>query len=175
MRDKKRLLANVGGIIVVLLVLAYVGNRPGHIPPYDANLTRLAETERQGYCAGEVGWETSFAGDAARAAACRAERPELSGRVNMAATVRGFCQAILDQGWDGYMDACLGIIADQQLWPTYDGSLTDQWNRARPYPNSALGGTSETPDGSRTGGRTSGGRSGDPGRSDYVYPYGGGP
>jgi hypothetical protein len=173
MRDKKRLLAHIGGVVVVVLVLAYIGNRPGHIPMYDANLTRLAETERQGYCAGEVGWKTSFVGDADQAAACRAEHTEQSGRVSVAATLNGFCQAILDQGWDGYMEDCLGIMADNQYWPTYDGSLTDQWNRARPYPSTGLSGSTEAPDGSRTGGRSDGGRSDTPARPGGYPTYGG--
>ena len=174
MRNKKRLLANIGGAAVVLLVLAYAGNRPGHIPPYDANLVRIVETERQGYCAGLVGWKTEFAGSKDQAAACRTEHRELSGRVNMATSVRGFCQAILDQGWNGYMDSCLSILTENQYWPTYDGALTNQWNRARPYPNSALGGASDQTDSSRTGGRSGGGRSDVPSRADHSY-YGGAP
>ena len=174
MRNKKRLLANLGGLAVVVVMLAYAGNRPGHIPPYDANLTRLAETERQGYCAGEVGWKTEFAGSADQAAACRADHPEQSGRVSMAATARGFCQAVLNQGWNGFMEECLDILRENQYWPTYDGALTNQWNRARPYPNSALGGASDQTDSSRTGGRSGGGRSGVPSRADHSY-YGGTP
>jgi len=93
----------------------------------------------------------------------------------MAATVRGFCQAILDQGWEGYMDACLAIMSQNQYWPTYDGALTDQWNRARPYPTTSLSGPGEEPDSSRTGGRSEGGRPGDTNSRPGYGDYGGSP
>jgi hypothetical protein len=167
MKNKKRLLANIGGLLVVCAVIAYIGNRPGHIPPYDANLVRIVETERQGYCAGVVGWQTGLEGDADRAAECRGLHPEKSGEVSYRAAARGFCEAIVEEGWEGWVEQCLGILADELLWPTYDGSITDQWNRARPYPNSALSGANDKTDDSRTGGRSGGSRTTDPGRQYY--------
>lgn len=161
MKNKKRLLANIGGIIVMLLMVAYIANKPGHIPPYDANLVRLAETQRQGYCAGMVFWKTSGDGSAGQAATCRQETKNKSGEVNLNAAETGFCQAIVDAGWEGGVYSCLDILHGQQLWPTYNGSITDQWNRARPYPKSAISGAGEDQDNSRTGGRSPGaGRSG---------------
>lgn len=174
MRNKKRLAANIGGVIVVLLVLAYVGNRPGHIPMYDANLVRLAETERQGYCAGVVFWKTQGSGSPDQARACREEHPEESGRVNLLAAETGFCRAIVESGWEGYVGSCLVILSENQYWPTYDGGITAEWNRARPYPSTGLTGIGDESDGSRTGGRSGGSRSGGPDRSDYSY-YGGTP
>lgn len=176
MRNRKRIAAHVAGIAVILLVLAYAARPSPHVPPYDANLVRLAETERQGYCAGVTFWKTQGTGDAARARTCRKEHPEQSGRVNMIATERGFCQGIVDSGWvDGYVTDCVGILRDNQLWPTLDGGLTDQWNRARPYPNTAIGGGSDKgSDDSRTGDRPGSPGHGGPGRSDYDYSYPGG-
>lgn len=165
--NKKRLAANVGGVLVVLLVLAYVGNRPGHQSPYDANLVRLAETERQGYCGGLTFWKTQGEGDAQVAKTCRPEHPERSGRVNLVATETGFCQAVVDSGWEGYVGSCLVILHDNQYWPTYDGGITNQWNRARPYPSAILEGVGGGDDGSRTGGRSGGERTDPSSRSDY--------
>lgn len=172
MRNKKRLLANAGGVIACLMVLGYITNRPGHIPPYDANLVRLVETERQGYCSGLTFWKTSGEGNAGQASQCRSEYREKSGEVNLPVAIRGFCEAIVESGWEGYVTLCAQLIADQQLWPTYDGSITDQWNRARPYPYSPLGGSPGSTDGSRTGDRGAGMDHGGPSRVDNYYPGG---
>ena len=169
MRNKKRIAANVAGIAVVLLVVAYAARPSPHVPPYDANLVRLAETERQGYCAGVTFWQTGGGdGDADLAKECRKEHPKESGRVNLVATERGFCRAIVDEGWEGTVSTCLDIMGTYQYWPTFDGAITDQWNRARPYPSTAIGGTSEQDD-SRTGGRPGGPGHSAPSRSDSDY------
>ncbi len=176
MRNKKRIAAHVASIAVVALVVVYAARPSPHVPPYDANLVRLAETERQGYCAGVTFWETQGVGDAEVARACRGEHREQSGRVNMAAAERGFCQGIVDQGWVGGVIDCLDILHSYQYWPTFNGSITDQWNRARPYPSTAIGGATDQSDTSRTGGRP--GSSGHPGpsrSSDYEYYPGGMP
>ena len=176
MRNRKRTLAHVAGVAVVVLVVAYAARPSPHVPPYDANLVRLAETERQGYCAGVTFWKTQGGGSANQARACREEHREQSGRVNMIAAERGFCQGIVDQGWmEGDVPMCVDTLRSYQYWPTLDGSITDQWNRARPYPSTAIGGTSEEPDGSRTGGRPGGPGHPAPSRSDYEdYYYPGG-
>ena len=178
MKDKKRALAHAAGIAVMLLVVAYIVHSPGHIPPYDANLVQLADTERQGYCSGVTFWRTSGQGDAGRARACRAEyRDDKSGRISMVAAERGFCQGIVDEGWDGGSAAvCVEILRSYQYWPTLDGSITDQWNRARPYPGTIIDtGTSDSRDDSRTGGRPGSPGHAGPSRSDYEdYYYGGG-
>ena len=178
MKINKRIAGNVAGIVVVLLVIGYAARPSPHVPPYDANLVQLAETERQGYCAGVTYWGTEGAGSAERAKACRVKHREQSGEVNMAATERGFCQGIIDSGWtDGYVTDCVGILRSNQLWPTLDGSLTDQWNRARPYQSTAIGGGTEESDESRTGDRSGTSGHGGPSRSDEYngYPYGGTP
>lgn len=173
MRPSKRLFAHIGGVVVVLLMLGYITHRPGHIPPYDANLVRLVETERQGYCSGLVFWRTSGEGGSSAASDCRKEHREKSGEVNFPVAARGFCEAIVESGWEGYTESCLAILSDQQLWPTYVGGITDQWNRARPYPNSPISGPSGASDGSRTGDRSGGAGHGGPSRADNYnggYP-----
>lgn len=145
---------HAAGALVVLLVVAYVVRPSPHVPLYDANLVRLAETERQGYCSGVTFWRTQGEGDADLAKECRRAHPEESGAVNLAATERGFCRGIVDQGWTGTVSDCVGILGQYQYWPTLDGSITDQWNRARPYPRPAITGAESPDDESRTGGRT---------------------
>lgn len=155
--SRKRALAHAAGLATVALVVVYAAHRPGHIPPYDANLVRLAETELQGYCAGETFWKTGGGGDRGMAADCRdRERDARSSEINLLAAERAFCQAIVNQGWEGTVSSCLVILSDNKYWPTYDGSISDQWNRARPYPRPAIGGAGKPSDGSRTGGRPSG-------------------
>ena len=150
-----RSLLGLVGVATVVLTLLYVTKQPGHVPLYDANLVRLAESDLQGYCAGKVLWQTGEYGDARRARGCRDDLAEQrSNEPNPAVAVRAFCQAIVDEGWDGVVSDCLGIMADGQLWPTYDGSMTDQWNRARPYPQVVFGTITTTQrDDSRTGDR----------------------
>ena len=149
----KRWLAQAVGVAVMLLAVAYVARPVGHVPPYDANLLRLAESKLQGYCAGETFWQVQT-GDAALAAGCRKKRAdEMTDVSNLAAVQPAFCQAIVVAGWEGDVPSCLGIMASYKYWPTYDGTLTDQWNRARPYPQPAISGDTDE-GGSRTGGRS---------------------
>ena len=158
---------SLAGVLVIVLAIAYVAQPTGHIPLYDANLVRLAETQLQGYCAGETFWKTQGAGDAAKARECRAERAgDSSSKIDLTQVESAFCRAIVQSGWEGSETDCLGIMATYQYWPTYDGSITDQWNRARPYPRSALQGAGPgRGDDSRTGGH------GGPGRTDVPQRY----
>lgn len=176
MRNRKRIAAHVAGVAIVLVVVGYAADRPGHIPPYDANLVRLVETERQGYCAGVTFWKTQGNGEAGQARACRKEHQEQSGRINMVAAERGFCQGIVDSGWlEGGVADCLSILGSYQYWPTYDGSISSDWNRARPYPRPALSTGATQDDGSRTGGRGGGPGRDSPSRPGYDYYDGGTP
>lgn len=174
----KRPAAYALGGLVVLLSLVYVARPAGHQPPYDANLVRLAESELEGFCAGEAFWRSGGTGlgDPALASECRSR---LAGRKsaepNLGAVSRAFCLAIVIEGWEGTVPDCVEILAQARYWPTYDGGLTDQWNRARPYPRPVIssgggGGGSD----SRTGGREDAPtRPGGPTIDDYGYPYGG--
>lgn len=145
------------GIAVIIGALIYVGRPVGHLPPYDASLVRLAESKLQGYCAGETFWNSGGnpEGQAPAAAKCRSVRAgTMSDKPNLQAVLPAFCEAIIDKGWPGFIEDCLEIIAVNQYWPTYDGGITNSWNRARPYPVSALPASQESePDDSRTGGR----------------------
>ena len=121
--------------------LWYVARPAGHVPLYDANLVRLAESDLQGYCAGTTLWDTGGAGDAAAAARCRSSEAAKtrSNSPNASAVPRAFCQALVDKGWrEGTIRVCLEVLVTNKYWPTYDGSISDQWNRARPYPLKVL-------------------------------------
>jgi hypothetical protein len=150
-----RKLLGLMGIVVLLGAGVYVGRPAGHIPPYDANLVRLAETELEGYCSGRTFWQTQGYGNAEQAALCREEyagqypdTPNL-GRVQLA-----FCLALTHVGYQGGVDTCMAIVRTNQYWPTYDGRISAAWNRARPYPlREGLTGEQEETDGSRTGER----------------------
>lgn len=157
----RRKLLSAFGVLVMLLSIGYVARPVGHVALYDANLVRLAETGLEGYCAGIVFWSSQGTGDAAAAADCRATTTGKSTKVDVSTVERPFCRAIVESGWEGDVATCLDIMAGAKYWPTYDGSITDQWNRARPYPRSELQGIGE-PDGSRTGGRSGASRDGNP-------------
>ena len=150
---KRQLLMAVGAVAVVL-GLVYVARPAGHVPPYDANLVRLAESDLQGYCTGEAFWKSGGMGDARLASECRSrlggKRPD---EPNLTAVIPSFCSAIVDQGWEGTRADCVEIMVANQYWPTYGGSITNQWNRARPYPRAAIVPSGPKSDGSRTGDR----------------------
>lgn len=151
--NKRRLLAAVG-LATVALAVAYVARPVGHIPLYDANLIRLAESSLQGYCAGETFWQSAGEGSAEMASACRDRLADRRSNVPAVGAVPGaFCQAIVDQGWEGDRAACAEILTGQKLWPTYDGGITDQWNRARKYPGHVIPSGPGRTDDSRTGDR----------------------
>ena len=167
--NKPRLLFSFIGISTIVLSLVYISLPVGHIPPYDANLIRLAESELQGYCAGETFWKTGGAGNGSEAASCRATRGKtMSDASNLQVVPEAFCRAIVDAGWqEGTNADCRGILSSSQLWPTYDGALSDQWNRARPYPGSIIILTpGSSGDSSRTGGHQGNDR-GDAGMRGY--------
>lgn len=146
-----RKILGVLGIMIIVLSIIYIARPAGHIPPYDANLVRLAETELQGYCSGKVFWNTSGNGDADSANRCRIDLANIySNEINLVKTESAFCQAVVDQGWQGTKEDCFIILEESQYWPTYDGSISNQWNRARPYPKPVLQSNGSQTD-SRTG------------------------
>lgn len=164
----------VVGVTLVVLGITYVSWPPGHIPPYDANLVRLAESDLQGWCSGRAFWMSAGSGSASLASQCRhGFARQRSDRPNMLVVQRSFCEAIVERGWEGSVDDCLGIMTGSQYWPTYDGGITDQWNRARPYPRPAISGAGSSDVGSRTGDRQ--GNQRDSGPTHEVPSYGPGP
>ena len=168
----QRRLTGLAGLAVVVAGIVYILLPVGHIPPYDANLVRLAETDRQGYCSGMTLIQTGGGPDAVRTADCRKEskRPNVA---NLQVVLPAFCQGVLDGGWEGDVPTCLDIVAQNMYWPTYDGTITNEWNRARPYPAVLLAniGGNGGADGSRTGGRAGSDRGSTPTRGGYTAGY----
>ena len=143
--------------LVVLALLTLVGgffyliHDVGRIPLYDANITRLAETPLEGYCAGQTFWRNNGEADAGRAVECR-NSSERSDEVNLSQVVPQFCQAVVDEGFQGAKSDCENVVNDRRWWPTYDGGLTDAFTKAYPYPGDKVL-TPPVNDDSRTGDR----------------------
>jgi hypothetical protein len=172
MKLQRRTLA-VTGVVLLVGSVMYLSWPVGHIPPYDANLVRLAESDLEGYCAGDTFWKTGGMGSGSQASQCRKRlAKKRSDKPDLRVVQRGFCQAIVANGWQGTVSDCLSIMTSQQLWPTYNGSITNQWNRARPYPlvfGSSKAGSQGS--GSRTGGAHGGGaRTNNPTHQTPNYP-----
>ncbi len=144
---KTRLLGLVG-ILVLILGVWYVARPMGFVPIYDANLQRLAMSAYESQCAGEA----FMAGESPTVAAeCRVTSGH-SQDINLNIVQIQFCQTVAE-AYHMTPEACMKILTDFQLWPTYDGSLTDQWSESNPYPGGILGTDTEAEDSSRTGGR----------------------
>ncbi len=160
----QRRLLTVLGVLTIIGSLVYISWPVGHIPPYDANLVRLAESNLQGYCSGQTFMQTQGVGDANMAAQCRAQlKGKRSDKPQPSAVQPAFCQAIVIAGGTGLtQNACMQIMISNEYWPTYNGMITNSWNRARPYPGLlSLGSNSTGGNGnSRTGGHQGNTRSG---------------
>lgn len=139
--------------LAILALVALIGGAwfivrdPGHIPIFDAGLQRLAETEAEGYCAGEVFWSTRGVGDEKAAQTCRAG--QVNGERDLRAVQPAFCRAIENAGYSG--PSCIDIMENFQYWPTYVGGITDNWSETAPYPLDLAFTTPDTD--SRTGTR----------------------
>lgn len=126
-------------LLAVLGGAYYLIHDVGHVPIFDAGLQRLAESGVEGYCAGQVFWQTRGYGDAELAEDCREERaPDAPKRGEGPAESSifdvqpAFCRAVEDAGYAG--PPCLDILEGSKLWPTYTGGLTDNWSDTAPYP-----------------------------------------
>jgi hypothetical protein len=123
--------------LVALIVVAgggfYLIRDVGHIPLFDAQLHRLAETPAEGYCAGVAFWNNRGQPDPGRAQECRVDS-DLSTTLDLKQVQPLFCKAVTDNGYAGGITECIGILTGQKLWPTYDGGLTSEWSKTAPYP-----------------------------------------
>ncbi len=82
-------------------------------------------------------WRNNGEANAERAADCRKDT-QRSDDVDLSTVVNHFCRAVKDEGFMGAVSDCEGIIASRRWWPTYDGGLTDAFNKAYPYPGDRL-------------------------------------
>jgi len=157
------------GIALIVSGLTYISWPVGHIPPYDANLVRLAETEAQGYCTGFSFINSAGQANPTKVKDCRKKHRGLSDKPNIQNVLQPFCQGVKDGGWQGSVKECLQIMIQQQYWPTYSGTITDAWNRARPYPLAFISAQANNQgDSSRTGSHNGSERSNNP---THEIPY----
>jgi hypothetical protein len=135
----------------ILFGFIYVIRDVGHVPLFDANIQRLAETVQEGYCAGVTFWTHGGEPNPTTAQECRdtSQRPT---DYNLAGVQDAFCYGVVDTGYGGGQELCLTILQNNRYWPTYDGGLTNAWNKAYPYPGDRILVTQ--PDDSRTGDRS---------------------
>ena len=147
----RKLLA-VLGLVLALAAFGYVALPPGHVPPYDALLNRLAETELEGYCSGWAFWTGASSSESvALAERCRtngaqapangyqpASHAPLSDEYDMEVVQEAFCRGVTAAGFPS-ASACLVQVKGLRIWPTYDASLTNSWSERWPYPGDRRG------------------------------------
>jgi hypothetical protein len=125
-------------LAAVLVSLAYLAMPQGHIPPFDANRWRLAETHLEGYCAGVVFVQSqSPERNPAAAEACREENSARVNEVDIRAAVPAFCEPIAE-AYGMTVPECEGVVAANRIWPLYDGGFTMTWNDTFPYPGDRI-------------------------------------
>jgi hypothetical protein len=139
----------VGGILAVLISVVYVARPVGFVPLFDGKLQRLAMTQAEAHCSAITWWES---GEPEAAAECR-ENSALSTMINLHGVQPTFCAYVVPLiGGPMTQETCMEIMQSRQLWPTYDGGLTNTWSKSAPYPGTLLGGPVDEPTG-RTGDR----------------------
>lgn len=138
LHQHKATLSVVVALLVSLSGIAYLAVPPGHVPPFDANRWRLAETYLEGYCAGSVFAITGNRNPNPEAAEmCRTENSHYENHIDMNRVIPGFCQAILAT-YGMPIEECAAAVAANQIWPLYDGGFSTSWNSAFPYPGTKL-------------------------------------
>lgn len=102
---------------------------------YDANLQPLALTEQEAYCTGFVGINAGFKEHDPDVKQCHdGEGEDMGTEPSIANTPGWTCRGILDGGWPGSEDDCIGILEGYDLWPLLEGGLAMDWNEAHPRP-----------------------------------------
>jgi hypothetical protein len=143
------------GVLVMAGVLIYLAIPPGVPKLFDGNLTRLAQTDAEGYCSGLAFFRANSAEEAKDIAAGCREDTTLSTTVDLARVTMAFCLGAKKGGYTGSIQfGCVDVLKSLQFWPMYDGGITDAWTRSHPYPLNLLESSVEiVEDNSRTGGR----------------------
>ncbi len=122
------------GVATLALAFAFVVQPEGFVPLFDADLNRLAMTRQEAQCAAE-GFMASNSEETA--AECR-ETNGLPADIDLEAVTPAFCSHISGVITTLSYDDCLRIMYDMEYWPTYEGKITNSWNRTAPYPLSVL-------------------------------------
>lgn len=133
----------IGGFLVM--------KDPGHVPLFDSNLARLAESELEGFCSGLVYWDSEGAGSESLAKDCRATYTDMSAVYDLTTVQWAFCVGVVAAGFNGDPTTdCLQFLQQERYWPTYDGALTNAWAKGYRYPGDVFVAVGN---GSRTGDR----------------------
>lgn len=127
----------IGGIAVLVVGFALL-MMPASIPLLDANRQVLAETPREGLCAGKVYFRSKGRGDEAAMKDCLSLE-EGDNSPNYRQVQSAFCRGVIDAGLPIAHTQCQDVMESNRLWPTMTGTLTQSWNRRFPYPLSELG------------------------------------
>jgi len=143
----------LGGIAVIVVGLFLLTMPISHIPLLDANRQVLAESEREGHCAGTVYVQTRGSGSEAGMKDC-VESSDLDDTINHRVVQPAFCSGIISAGLPATQEECMGIMEARKFWPTMKGTLSESWNKRFPFPGEWLtANTPETGGESRTGER----------------------
>ena len=134
-RMKNKVLALLG-VLTVVLVFAFVAQPMGFVPMFDADLRRLAMSLHESHCAAE-GFMVSTSTSAETAAECR-ETDGRSTEIDLEGVTPEFCLYISEVITTLEYNRCVSIMYENQYWHTYDGHMTNAWNRTAPYPLSQL-------------------------------------
>jgi len=137
MKLQQRVAYLTATVIILVGGAWWVFSPVGHLRQFDADLQPLAESPLEGWCSGHTFIDGGGGRNAqqAKAAICRTDNAETySASVDMTAVVPSFCLGAIAAGWQGNLASCESILAQNNLWPTLHGQLTNAWNKAHPYP-----------------------------------------
>lgn len=143
------------GVLTMAGVLIFLIIPPGPPMLFDGNLTRLAQSSSEGYCAGYGYFQSATAAASKKITEECREKSTLETDVDLTKVIMSWCIGAQAAGYDGSVSGhCVPILIGLQYWPTYDGWLTQAWTDLHPYPLNMLeSGEEITEDYSRTGGR----------------------
>lgn len=150
----KKLMA-LGAIAVLVGSLAYMIFATPAIPLLDANRNVLAESARQGFCAGQAFRQNQP--NAGGVQECMKEATYKADDTNLEVVQINACEGVGTPAAD--LEACAQWLKDNQYWVTMEAQLTNAWNGTFPYPLSGNIMTREN-DQSRTGDRDENSREG---------------
>ena len=151
-----RVLAIAAALAVIIMGWYIFIRDPGLDPLLDENSMELADTHNEGFCSGKAFWISRGQGSTEEFSDCMGyyeDADDPHNQRDLSAVQEAFCQGIKSQGWDKGVPACLDILTRHRLWPTVEGTLTNAWNRAFPYPGDMVTSPPPSGDQSRTGDR----------------------
>lgn len=135
------------GAIIATILLGVLLVVEQYEPLTDANRQILATSYAEGYCAGQVYWDSQGKGDDALMKTC-VDDSSFSNDHDIRAVTYAFCFGLRTKVTIGQSE-CESIMKAKQFWPLASGALTSSWNKKFPYPLRTLeteGGADRTDD-----------------------------